>query len=521
MITFNYEFLLKQLAIISASETSSLNNSLEFRPSDVVIDSRKVTKGSLFIALKGDNFDGHDFIQDAFSKGASLVIMNDNNKDQVLNKLEPYSSEYVNVITVLDTKIALGQVAALVRKLSSAKVVALTGSSGKTSVKEMTYSILSQMGRVIATQGNFNNEIGVPLTLLQLTGQEDYAVIELGANHIGEIAYTASMSAPQSVLINSISAAHLEGFGSLLGVAHAKSEIFTFTPLLETSALKFIKTPKAFNNKNVALMMNADILLETSMLHDDSQSISAVWADEINLFWQQALENHKNVSYFSSKSTSVLVGSQRLSIDFTITNLVLKGNGSCFTLNTPKGSIEITLGLLGKHAISNALGAAALALSVGASLDAIKFGLESVKPVSGRLNPILLAKIGDHEQWLIDDSYNANVGSMKAAIETLSELSGYKIFVVGDMAELGDYSQVCHKTVGQFASHANIDAVYSVGEQSHYISNQHKNGRHFSSKTELINTLKNDLKTHSSSTFVVKGSRSASMEEIVKALKEK
>lgn len=524
MITFDLLALSRCLEITWTSQDLALARSLSFIPSDVVLDSRKAKARSLFIALKGDNFDAHDFINQVMQAGASIAIIDDNKKSQVfesLNEADIQLAEDQYLIAVKETKLALGQIAAMVRRLSPAQVVALTGSSGKTSVKEMTASILTNMGRVIATQGNFNNEIGVPLTLLRLTGQEEYAVIELGANHRGEIAYTASMSAPDAVLINSISAAHLEGFGSLLGVAYAKSEIFTFPVLTDIKQLEFTSEPKAATNSDLTLMMNADIIIESSSISEQSQSISATWAEELKEFWFNALSKHNHTTYFSANYDEIRVGSVTVPVGYSISDLKKNGNGSAFVLHTPKGEVGIHLALLGRHAINNALGAAALAQSVGATLEAIKCGLESVKPVEGRLYPILLNHSQSAEQWLIDDSYNANVGSMKAAIDTLSDQSGYKIFIVGDMAELGDYSLACHKTIGLYAAKANIDAVYSVGIASQSISESHHNGHHFHSKSDLIKALKIELNNHPSLTCIVKGSRSAAMEEIVKALQEK
>ncbi len=273
-------------------------------------------------------------------------------------------------------------------------MVALTGSSGKTSVKEMTAAILSQCGNTLYTAGNLNNDIGVPMTLLRLTAEHQYAVIELGANHQGEIAWTVSLTRPEAALVNNLAAAHLEGFGSLAGVAKAKGEIFTGLP------------------ENGIAILNAD--------NND-------WAN-----WQQVIGD-RTVWRFSPNAA----GS-----DFSAANVRITSQGTEFTLNTPKGSVDVLLPLPGRHNIANALAATALATAVGADLSAVKAGLAQLKAVPGRLFPIHLTD----SQLLLDDSYNANVGSMTAAVQVLSEMPGYRVLVVGDMAELGGFNVFSYLT---------------------------------------------------------------------------
>ncbi|GHK35358.1 hypothetical protein ECZU06_24830 [Escherichia coli] len=267
-------------------------------------------------------------------------------------------------LIVKDTRLAFGELAAWVRQQVPARVVALTGSSGKTSVKEMTAAILSQCGNTLYTAGNLNNDIGVPMTLLRLTPEYDFAVIELGANHQGEIAWTVSLTRPEAALVNNLAAAHLEGFGSLAGVAKAKGEIFSGLP------------------ENGIAIMNAD--------NND-------W-----LNWQSVIGSRKVWRFSPNAANS----------DFTATNIHVTSHGTEFTLQTPTGSVDVLLPLPGRHNIANALAAAALSMSVGATLDAIKAGLANLKAVPGRLFPIQLAE----NQLLLDDSYNANVGSMTAAV---------------------------------------------------------------------------------------------------------
>ena len=300
---------------------------------EVTIDTRKVTPGCLFVALKGERFDGHDFAEDAVAAGAGALLVSKH-----LLVAAPQ-------LVVKDTRPALGQLAAWVRQQVPARVVALTGSSGKTSVKEMVAAILRQCGKVLYTAGNFNNDIGVPLTLLRLTPEYDFAVIELGANHIGEIAYTTDLSRPESALVNNLAAAHLEGFGSLAGVAQAKGEIFAGLPA------------------NGTAIINAD---------------SNDWPH-----WQETLHN-KRVWRFAP------LGAE--DIDFFASDVRITPQVTHFTLHSPFGTVGIELPLPGRHNIANALAAAALAMSVGASLAAVREGLTQLQAVPvaySRLNLLL------------------------------------------------------------------------------------------------------------------------------------
>ncbi|TLI94035.1 UDP-N-acetylmuramoyl-tripeptide--D-alanyl-D-alanine ligase [Escherichia sp. E4736] len=422
----------------------------------VTTDTRKLTPGCLFVALKGERFDAHDFADQAKAGGAGALLVS-----------RPLDIDLPQLI-VKDTRLAFGELAAWVRQQVPARVVALTGSSGKTSVKEMTAAILSQCGNTLYTAGNLNNDIGVPMTLLRLTPEYDYAVIELGANHQGEIAWTVSLTRPEAALVNNLAAAHLEGFGSLAGVAKAKGEIFTGLP------------------ENGIAIMNAD--------NND-------W-----LNWQSVIGSRKVWRFSPNAANS----------DFTSTNIHVTSHGTAFTLQTPTGSVDVLLPLPGRHNIANALAAAALSMSVGATLDAIKAGLANLKAVPGRLFPIQLAE----NQLLLDDSYNANVGSMTAAVQVLAEMPGYRVLVVGDMAELGAESEACHVQVGEAAKAAGIDRVLSVGKQSHVISTASGVGEHFADKSALIARLKSLIAEQQVITILVKGSRSAAMEEVVRALQE-
>ncbi len=423
---------------------------------DVTTDTRKITPGCLFVALKGERFDAHDFAQTAKDAGAGALL--------VSRKLAIDLPQLV----VSDTRLAFGELAAWVRKQVPARVVALTGSSGKTSVKEMTAAILAQCGNTLYTAGNLNNDIGVPMTLLRLTPEHQFAVIELGANHQGEIAWTVSLTRPEAALVNNLAAAHLEGFGSLAGVAKAKGEIFS-----------------GLSEGGIAIL-NAD--------NND-------WAN-----WQQIIGD-RTVWRFSPTAA----GS-----DFSASDIRITAQGTVFTLHTPNGSAEVLLPLPGRHNIANALAATALATAVGADLNAVKAGLAQLKAVPGRLFPVHLSET----QLLLDDSYNANVGSMTAAVQVLSEMPGYRVLVVGDMAELGAESEACHIQVGEAAKAAGIDRVLSVGHLSQAISDASEAGEHFTDKASAIARLNTLIKEHKTITILVKGSRSAAMEEVVRALQE-
>jgi len=424
---------------------------------DVTTDTRKVTAGSLFVALVGERFDAHDFAGEAIANGAQALLV---------SKHLPVA---VPQVVVEDTRIAFGRLGAWVRQQSTARVVALTGSSGKTSVKEMTAAILRQCGETLYTAGNLNNDYGVPMTLLRLTAEHQYAVIELGANHQGEIAYTTDLVKPESALVNNLAAAHLEGFGSLAGVAKAKGEIFQGLPA-----------------HGIAI------------LNEESND----WPN-----WQTTLQD-KTVWRFSPQAAEY---------DFSARDIRIAQDGTHFVMNTPRGTAEIVLPLPGRHNIANALAAAALALSVDAPLSAVQQGLKNLQSVPGRLFPVRLSA----HQLLLDDSYNANVGSMTAAVQVLSEMPGYRVLVAGDMAELGEETEKCHREIGEAAREAGIDRVLTCGKFSHFISENSGAGEHFSDKTALTERLRELLSEHSEITVLIKGSRSAAMEQVVQSLKEK
>lgn len=420
----------------------------------VCTDSRIICAHSVFFALQGDHFDGHEFVAAALEAGACVAVV------------AKATASCMPQILVADVPTALAQLAYWVRLQMSVTLVSLTGSNGKTSVKEMTAAILRQCGQTLATHGNLNNVIGVPLTLLRLTAADKYAVIELGANHSGEIAASVQLCQPQAVLINNVSAAHLAGFGSLDGVYKAKGEILLGLP------------PQG----------------GTVVLNRDSYSPQ----------WLPALDC-QTTYFFSLHSEKA---------DYYASDICTTPFGTQFKLHTPQNRLEVNLSLIGMHNVTNAIAAAALAQAVGATDKAITEGLGSLKPIKGRLYPIRI----NANQCIWDDTYNANSASMCAAIAVLAQQPGYRVLVAGDMGELGDAAEACHAEVGKAAYDAQIDAVLSIGNLSKDISRQHPKGQHFKQKTDLINYLRRLLAAEPYLTILVKGSRSMAMEQIIDTL---
>ncbi|WP_413111114.1 UDP-N-acetylmuramoyl-tripeptide--D-alanyl-D-alanine ligase [Thaumasiovibrio sp. DFM-14] len=424
----------------------------------VSTDTRQLASGCLFVALKGERFDAHDFIENAQQAGASAVLV---------EREMPYP---IAQLVVKDTRLALGQLGAWLRTELAPFTLALTGSCGKTTVKEMTASILSEQANVLATAGNFNNDIGVPLTLLRLTPQHKYAVIELGANHLGEIDYTTRLVKPQVALINNLAEAHLEGFGSMQGVAKAKGEIFHG--------------------------LTADGI---AIVNRDSHDLTC---------WQKGLATHR-VLTFSVNDTQADYYATGISMD--------EAAIPSFNLHSPQGVIAVQLSIPGQHNIANALAAAALAQQAGASLSEIRAGLMVKSDVKGRVHAERLTDT----LTVIDDTYNASVAAVKAAIDLLANYQGQRVLVLGDMKELGNESAHLHQNVAEYAAEKHFDMILTYGVESRAISSA-TGGHHFEHKQHLIHFLKDKLASMStqSVTVLVKGGRSSQMEEVVAALQE-
>lgn len=422
--------------------------------SQVYTDTRHYRDDSLFVALKGPNFDAHEFLQKVVSQGAKAVVV------------EKQCDISIPQLVVKDTRLALGDLARFNREKIKLKCAAITGSSGKTTVKEMLAAILQNIGSTHATKGNFNNEIGVPLTLLDLQENHQFGVIELGANRPGEIAYTASITQPDIAVINNVAAAHIEGFGDLRGVARAKSEIY--------GELK---------PDGIAVVNNDD---------------------EFADFWKKSIKN------------TILTYSCSQKADVVANNIQLQSNHCpSFELAFNGEKCYVKLPLAGIHNVNNALAAATCAIGLGVSLKDIALGLTLAPSVQGRLTITHLS----NGCCLIDDSYNANLDSMRAAIELLKSYSGSRILVIGDMAELGELGRQCHEEIGCLANQAKIDKLFSFGVLTKFSQTQFNGEKqHFSNQEELIQQLKHEA--NAQTTILVKGSRSAHMEKVIIALRE-
>lgn len=425
----------------------------------VSTDTRSLKPEALFVALQGPNFDGHRFLQVAQQKQAAGALV----------------SEAVEMplpcIIVDDTRESLGRLAAAWRMRKPIPLVAVTGSNGKTTVKEMIAAILAHKAPVLATQGNLNNDIGLPLTLLGLR-DEAFAVLELGANHPGEIAYLTRIAQPDVALITNAGAAHLEGFGDLDGVARAKGEIFS-----------------GLGKEGIAVL-NAD--------------------DPRLPIWRELTAAHSVITFGLSPRAEVRIDSNKLETHWTE-----NGFHTHFLVQSPAGEFPVDLALAGEHNLRNALAAIAACLALQLPLTHIQQGLALIQPVPGRLETRFAAS----GLRVIDDSYNANPDSVVAAIEVLRSAPGRRWLVLGDLAELGAQAESLHAQVGERARTAGIDALWSVGQMSRAASAVFGHaGRHFDDREKLAMALKQIVSDKD--TVLVKGSRSAGMEQVVALLLE-
>ncbi len=419
-------------------------------------DTRSIADGEVFLAIKGPNFDGHKFVADAQQSGAIAAIV------------EHEVAADIPQFVVQNSRRALGLLGEAVIRQVQPKTVAITGSVGKTTVKEMTAAILAKKGKVLATKGNFNNDIGVPLTLLRLSQDDEYAVIELGANHLGEIDYTTNLVKPNVAVVCNVAEAHLEGFGDLFGVARAKGEIFN-----------------GLGPDGVAVV-NAD--------------------SEFRDYWLSRLEN-KNVKQFSVKA-KLDVWAEDVKLDALAR--------ASFTLCSGSDKVQLSLPLPGQHNVMNALIATAVTQPFGVTLTEVADALGSMAPVKGRVNLIEVSS----QLTVIDDTYNANVQSVKAAIDLLADIDGHRVLALGDMAELGEHARQYHQEIGEYAKQRGIHQVYTLGVLSRYASDVYQQaGRHFSQRDKLLAQMTEDL-SHiaEKTTVVVKGSRSSRMELLVQDL---
>ncbi|NMY68085.1 UDP-N-acetylmuramoyl-tripeptide--D-alanyl-D-alanine ligase [Pseudomonas sp. WS 5414] len=426
----------------------------DVRFSGVSIDSRAIQAGQLFVALTGPRFDGHDYLNEVAGKGAVAALVEREVPDSTLPQL-----------LVKDTRLALGQLGALNRGAFTQPVAAVTGSSGKTTVKEMLASILRTRGPVLATRGNLNNDLGAPLTLLELAPEHTAAVIELGASRIGEIAYTVAMTRPHVAIINNAGTAHVGEFGGPEKIVEAKGEIL-----------------EGLDSAGIAVL-NLD--------------------DKAFPIWKTRAAGRQVLSFALDNSAA----------DFHASDIGRDARGCpSFTLHSPRGVDRVQLNLLGTHNVANALAAAAAAHAMGVSLFGIVTGLNAVQPVKGRT----VAQLSKNGMRVIDDTYNANPTSMCAAVDILAGFSGRTVLVLGDIGELGEWAEQGHREVGAYAA-GKVSALYAVGPMmAHAVAAFGEHARHFASQADLIAAL--DVEQDPNTTILIKGSRSAVMENIVAAL---
>ncbi len=415
----------------------------------VCTDTRRLQPGQLFVALQGPNFDGHDFVPAALEAGAAACLVS-----------RPVASP---AIVVEDTRRALGELARAWRQRFRLPLIAVTGSNGKTTVKEMLAAILASGGPILATRGNLNNDIGVPLTLFELDGAHRAAVVEMGANHPGEIAWLVSLARPGVALVTNAGPAHLEGFGSLEGVARAKGEIFAGLPA------------------DGIAVINAD--------------------DAYAPLWRELAAGRRIVSFGLRQPADV-------SAEWQAT-----GRGSRLRVHTPAGDFETDLPLPGEHNVMNALAATAAALAAGVSPQNVARGLAGVRAAPGRLQ----IRPGPAGSTLIDDTYNANPASLAAALRVLQTFPGRHLLALGDMGELGPEAEALHAEAGRLAREAGVARLVAVGSMAAAAAAAFGPGaERCADRAQAVALLREELGRDD--VLLVKGSRASRMDEVIGAL---
>jgi UDP-N-acetylmuramoyl-tripeptide--D-alanyl-D-alanine ligase len=442
--------------------------------SRVGTDSRQIDSGELFIALAGEHFDAHDFLIDVANSGAGAALVSDAKK----------CPDNLPAVCVPDTRLGLGELAKAWRASHAIPLALVTGSNGKTTVKEMIASIFKAAAgeaHTLVTKGNLNNEIGLPLTLLKLRSTDALAVVELGMNHPGETAHLASIAQANIALINNAQREHQEFMETVAAVAEEHADVIRSLP------------------KNGIAVFPCD--------------------SEFSGVWKLAAAGRKVIDFgltSTQSNSSAAVSGHQLS------------NG-CVQINLGAHSIEVQLNALGSHNVRNALAASAVGLAAGISLEKIKQGLEAFAPVNGRMQ----VKFSDAKYTLIDDSYNANPDSVRAAIDVLKQSGGLAWLVLGDMGEVGNQGPGFHREVGAYAAEQGITKLFALGEQCVYAVNGFDSTKkatgsstsHFTSVENLISKLNEELRSHLTDgnqhlNILVKGSRFMRMERVVQALLE-
>ncbi len=419
----------------------------------VSIDTRTLTFGDIYIAIQGENFDGHDYIKQAMDNGACGAI-----------SAKPCAE--APVLMVKDTRIALGQLAHYWRQSFSCPIVGITGSCGKTTTKAMLAQILCLKAPTLFPERSLNNDIGVPLTLLKLTHEHAYAVIEMGANHKGEIAYVAQIAQPDVAILLNVAPVHLEGFKSLEGVATTKAEIFDALPKHGIGIIPF--------------------------------------ADSFTPYFKEKLQEHQCITFGENPKADVFATDVRLDEQGYV----------AFTLNDQNNCLPITLQLMGDHNVLNALAAACAAKALNIPMNIIQQGLNEFTAVDKRLT--IYSGLGGAR--VIDDSYNANPQSVAMAMQVLAREKGQRIFIFADMAELGEEEVAYHEAVGKEAKEQGIDALYCYGKLSQHAAQAFgEEGHYFEDKSSLVAALKPQLTKQT--TILIKGSNSQRMWEVTEAIK--
>ena len=427
-------------------------------------DSRRVRPGQLFVALRGEHFDGHDFVEQAASQGAVAALVD-----------EAWQREHEDVefprLVVRDTRLALGALAAHWRSRFDIPLIGVTGSNGKTTVKEMCAAIMRAQARrdghtadcVLATTGNLNNDIGLPLTLLELRDHHRAAVIEMGMNHPGEIGYLTALARPTVAIVTNAQRAHLQGMGSLVEIAKEKGAIY------------------AGLGENGVAVVNAD--------------------DPHCALWRELNRGRTVVTFAAGQAADVKATAD------------LHGLGARLMLTTAAGSVEFDLPVPGEHNVRNAAGAAAACLATGASLAAVVEGLSGFSAAPGRLQ----RRAGVNGALVIDDTYNANPDSVRAAIDVLASTAGHTVLVLGDMGEVGTTSAQLHDEVGGYAKSKGVDELYALGEMSAVAAhNFGDGGQKFATAEALLAALAPRLDANT--VVLVKGSRFMRMERVANGL---
>ncbi len=421
--------------------------------SGVTIDSRKSCEGKLFVAIKGVNFDGHSFVDQAYQNGAVVALVEQQQQCDIAQ------------IEVADCKQAMGQLANYWRRHCNPCVVALTGSNGKTTVKEMLHQILSRQAATLANRGNFNNDIGVPLTLFELEQNHEFAIIEMGANHRGEIARLAEIAEPDIVYVNNVAAAHLAGFGDVQGVVEAKGELYAYCT---------DKQKALFNADEVASQYWKGLCAAQTQIScglKNKADVTATWSAE----------------------------KETLKVEFAYQG----DTHGC------------ELAVIGEHNVRNALAAVSLAILCGSEFTAAVDNLAGFSGVKGRLQMLP----GPSRSRLIDDSYNANPDSLEAGIKVLCSLQGSAWLALGDMGELGAEAAALHRKAAQTARQYGVEKLFGVGEMSCIASEEFGDAGYCSERIEeMAEIILSQI--HQGVNLLVKGSRAAGMERLVAMLSQ-